>query len=81
LVFSGRSHNVILHDATKALAWKEGRVSVLALADKGRPGFVVCIHSDDLEAVAIEYIAAHASNKLEGKLQRAWNRTHGLDGD
>jgi hypothetical protein len=51
---------------------KEGKVPVLALADKGRPGFLVCIHSDDLETVAVENIAAHASDDIEGEIRRAY---------
>jgi hypothetical protein len=58
----------VLHDQTRALARLEGKVPVLALADKGRPGFLVCIHSDDLEAVAVDSCAAHASEGLEGKI-------------
>jgi hypothetical protein len=66
-----------LHDATKALARREGKVPVPELADKGRPGFLVCIHSDDLEAVAVAYCAAKASDALEGKFRRAYARIHG----
>jgi hypothetical protein len=69
-----------LHDATKALARREGKTPILALADKNRPGLLVCIHSDDLETVAVEYCAANASDELEGKIRRAYNRIHGLDG-
>ena len=43
-----------LFDATKALARKEGKVPILALVDKGRPGFLVVIHADDLAEVAAE---------------------------
>ncbi len=39
-----------LHDETKVLARKEGKVPVLCLADKNRPGFLVVVHCDDLEA-------------------------------
>jgi hypothetical protein len=54
-------------------------VPVLALADKGQPRFLVCIHSDDLEAVAVEYIAAHASDELERQIRREYARLHGED--
>ena len=37
-----------LFDATKELAKKEGKLPVLMLATKNRPGFLVCVHSDDL---------------------------------
>jgi hypothetical protein len=47
-----------LHDETKHLATKEGKVPVLALLDKNRPGFLVVTHSDDQMAVAAEFVAA-----------------------
>jgi hypothetical protein len=50
-----------LFDATKALARKEGKVPVLALVDKGRPGFLVVIHADDLAEVAAELARGGAS--------------------
>ena len=43
-----------LYDATKALALKEGKIPVLALIDKGRHGFLICVHSNELSAVAAE---------------------------
>jgi hypothetical protein len=43
-----------LFDATKALADKERKLPVVALVDKGRPGFLLCVHSDDLEEFATE---------------------------
>ena len=45
-----------LYDETRALAKKEGKVPVVALADKGRPGFLICVHSDDWDAVVAEYL-------------------------
>ena len=36
-----------LHDETKELAKKEGKIPVVALIDKNRPGFLLCVHSDD----------------------------------
>lgn len=38
-----------LYDDTRTKAKKEGKIPVLALADKGRPGMLICVHSDDLE--------------------------------
>lgn len=45
---------VTLWDDTKAKATKEGKVPVVALQEKGRPGFWVLVHSDDLRYVAGE---------------------------
>ncbi len=47
-----------LHDATKELARRESKIPILCLFDKSRPGFLVCIHSEDLPAVANELLAA-----------------------
>jgi len=47
-----------LFDATKILAKKEGKVPVLALIDKNRPGFLLCIHRDDMPTVAAEFLPA-----------------------
>lgn len=41
-----------LHDLTKPKAVKENKTPVLCLFDKGRPGFMVCVHSDDFLEVA-----------------------------
>jgi hypothetical protein len=49
-----------LHDTTKKRATKEGKVPVLALFDKGRPGCLIVVHSDDLPIVAREYERANA---------------------
>ena len=49
-----------LFDATKALARKEGKTPVLALIDKGLPGFLLWIHSDDLSDVVAEFRAANS---------------------
>ena len=46
-----------LYDKTKILAKKEGKIPVLALIDKNRPGFLICVHSDDLPAAA-EFLPA-----------------------
>jgi hypothetical protein len=48
-----------LFDATKALAWKEGKAPVVALVDKGRPGCLVCVHFDDLPSVVAEFTLAN----------------------
>ena len=53
-----------LHDATRLLARKEGKVPVLGLADKSRPGFLVCLHSDDLAAVFTQWAAALPDDDL-----------------
>jgi hypothetical protein len=47
-----------LHDEVKRDAAKEGKVPVVALVDKNRPGFLLCVHSDDWERVLVEYVAA-----------------------
>jgi hypothetical protein len=48
----GRHAVRTLFDLVKAAARREGKTPVLCLADKGRPGFLVCVHSDDLAALA-----------------------------
>jgi hypothetical protein len=49
-----------LHDATKKLAVKEGKVPMLALFDKNRPGCLIVFHSDDLATFAAEFTKANA---------------------
>ncbi len=39
---------VSLWDATKRLADKENKTPVICLSEKGRPGFWIVVHSDDL---------------------------------
>jgi hypothetical protein len=71
-----------LHDRTKALAAKEKKLPVVALVDKSRPGFLICIHSDDFVGVVAEFLASfdgEAKDALEGEIRRAWNRRHGMD--
>ena len=71
-----------LHDATRELARKEGKVPVVALCDKGRPGFLLCIHSDDLAAVFAEFAGAMGEDdatRLEGMIRRAYRRAHDLE--
>lgn len=46
-----------LFDKVKALATKEGKTPVVALVDKHKHGFLVCVHVDDLQAVAREMAA------------------------
>lgn len=42
---------VTLYDDTKEKAKKENKIPVVCLAEKGRKGFYILVHSDDLEAV------------------------------
>jgi hypothetical protein len=57
-----RQHHaaVALLDAVRKLARKEGRIPVVALATKQRPGIVLVLDADDLPAVAREYERANA---------------------
>jgi len=49
------SHAVrTLWERTRALAAKEKKVPVLALADKGKQGKLLVIHEDDFDSVALE---------------------------
>lgn len=43
---------VSLWDTVKALAKKESKISIVTLSVKGRPGFWIMVHWDDLTAVA-----------------------------
>ncbi len=45
---------VSLWDRTKKLAKREDKTPLVTLAEKGRPGFWVVVHSSDLQAVASE---------------------------
>jgi hypothetical protein len=48
-----------LHDAVRKRAMKEGnKTPVVCLFGKHRPGFLLCIHSDDLAIVLAEFAAA-----------------------
>lgn len=48
-----KEHAVInLWRNTKELAKKENKTPVVCLAEKGKPGFFVMVHSDDLELVS-----------------------------
>ena len=66
-----------LLDDTKALARKEGKIPIVALIDKGRPGFLVCIHSDDLPVVVVEYTLANP-DLVAAAIRRA--ESEGADG-
>lgn len=71
-----------LHDATKRLAGREGKTPVLALFDKGRPGFLLVVHSDDLAAVTSEFAAALTDPELEhleGLIRQARTRNHAAE--
>ena len=74
-------------DAIKDLARREGKTPVLALIDKGRPGFLLCNHSDDLSIVVAELCAANIGPIGEGASQAEVRRgdelassTNALDG-
>lgn len=41
-----------LYDETEKKARKEHKTPLICLVDKGRPGFLLCLHCDDLEEVA-----------------------------
>ena len=50
-----KKHSVIsLWDEAKKLALKEGKIPVVALCEKERPGFWVMVHSSDLEKLKKE---------------------------
>lgn len=71
-----------LHDEVKAHARREGKVPVVVLHDKGRPGALVCVHTDDLAEVLAEYAAAHADTPdLHAKIIQAVRRRAGIDDD
>lgn len=62
------SHAVrTLFDATAKLAKKEGKLPLVALVDKRKPGFLLCLHIDDLPGVYAEMVKIHASlDETEG---------------
>ena len=49
-----------LFDETAAKAKGEGKTPVVALVDKGKPGFLLCVHCDDLGEVYGQYVAANS---------------------
>jgi hypothetical protein len=68
-----------LWEATRQLAKEEKKTPVIALIDKGKVGFLLCIHSDDFATVAAEYAAALSdedADNFEGQIRQAYNRRH-----
>jgi hypothetical protein len=59
----GRHTVRTLHDSTKKQATREGKVPVLCLFDKSRPGFLIVVHSDDLATVAKEFEKARQASQ------------------
>lgn len=47
-----------LWEQTRDLARREGKAPVLALYAKSKPGALLVIHQDDMDAVAAEWLAA-----------------------
>jgi len=71
-----------LHDATRELARKESKVPVVCLVDKGRPGWLICVHSDDFERVVAEWAAGlddAGRDRLEGSIRRAYAGRRGVE--
>lgn len=63
------SHAVrTLYEKTAKLALREGKVPVVILVDKGKPGFLVCVYSEGVRHVASEMIEAQikAGQHCEG---------------
>jgi hypothetical protein len=58
---------------------------VLCLQEKGKPGFMVCAHSDDFREVVTEWLVAQDENVLEDvkqavrlrRFQQKWNSYNG----
>jgi len=48
---------VTLYDSTAELAKLENKIPVVALTEKGRKGFFILVHCDDLQKVASEVVA------------------------
>lgn len=67
-----------LHDATRALARKEGKTPILALCDKNRPGALIVVHTDDLDRLVIEFAACHAA-RLHPQIIDAIRLNHGIE--
>ena len=67
-----------LHDETRVKAKKEHKTPVVALMDKSRPGALLCIHTDDLDAFVTEYAAAN-HDRLWPAVIRAIHRDRGLE--
>src|SRR4051794_19048739 len=58
-----------LHEKVRLAASHEGKVPVLALATKGRPGFLLVVDSRDLPRLVAEYAAANP-HTLSGQEDR-----------
>jgi hypothetical protein len=54
-----------LWERTRDLAKKERKTPVVSLVDKGMPGFLLCIHSDDFRAVVVEWARSLDPEKLD----------------
>jgi hypothetical protein len=66
-----------LHDAAKKSATKERKVPILALFDKNREGFLVCIHSEDFRFVVAQYLASldpDGQDELDYLVEKAKSR-------
>ena len=68
---------VALLDQVKALARREGRVPVVAMAVKGRRGVVLVMDAEDLPTIAAEYGAAHAPMSADVAPDPGWPPTVG----
>jgi hypothetical protein len=55
-----RQHYAIIRlwDEAKQLSTKEGKIPVIAISEKNRPGFWVLCHSSDLTAIANQRLMA-----------------------
>ena len=49
---------VRLWEESKKLALREGKIPVVAVSEKGRPGFWLLVHSSDLTAIANQRLLA-----------------------
>lgn len=60
------SHAVrTLYEETVKKARKEHKTPLVCLVDKGKPGFLLCLHCDDLELVACCVRAAYQAQHPE----------------
>ena len=71
------SATVTLFDATRKLARAEGKTPLLLLAKKNRPGFLVVLDSEDLEAVLAEYSSARDRALLDSELTKIYGSRRG----
>jgi len=66
-------HTVVtLWDATKKLATREKKTPVVVLSEKNRPGQWLVIHTDHLDAVIAERLAAMTGEELDAIQQQVW---------